>query len=161
MSTRTIIFTGVLAGTTILAAVEAAAQSPVASYDVVHNHWRLGATMPTPTTSPAVGAIGENIYVVGGYSPTGGYTHVNQIYNTKTNQWTMGATMPDAPSPGVAGAVVNGILYVFEGFTVQAYDPATNTWSTFLSSLPDAVSGFSTAVANNVIYIMGGTKNYS
>jgi len=149
-----IAFTGVLAGATILAVTQAAAQSSTAAYDVVHNSWSMGANMPIGTQSAAAGAIGKNIYVVGGVTGTGAPINANQIYNTETDQWTTGAAMPTAEAG--AGAVVNGILYVIgPGHTLQAYDPVSNTWRVAplpfnLDSVPSAV------VYNNVIYVIVG-----
>jgi hypothetical protein len=81
------------------------AQSPA----VTHNTWTTGTAMPTARYAPYTGAIGKNIYVVGG--ATSGYeaTGVNEIYNTKKNTWTTGAPDPTPRGFG-ASAVVNGIL---------------------------------------------------
>jgi uncharacterized repeat protein (TIGR03803 family) len=127
---------------------------------IVHNSWSSGAAMPTALMGAAAGAIGSEIYVVGGYTLSGAVGN-NQIYNPEKNTWTSGAADPN-PRAFAAYAVVNKKLYVFGGSNgsallsvAEAYDPATNTWST-LAPVP-YVSETASAVADkDVIYVIGG-----
>jgi uncharacterized repeat protein (TIGR03803 family) len=131
---------------------------------VVHNSWSSGAVMPTALMGAAAGAIGSEIYVVGGYTLSGAVGN-NQIYNPEKNTWTSGAADPN-PRAFAAYAVVNKKLYMFGGSNgsallsvAEAYDPATNTWST-LAPVP-YVSETASAVADkDVIYVIGG-QDYS
>jgi hypothetical protein len=102
------------------------------------NSWSAGTPMPTQRQYPFTGAIGQNIYVVGGASSSSVLT-VNEVYDTATNAWTTAAPMPTARWDG-ASAVVNNILYAIGGANanselsvVEAYDPAT-----VVHEVPDA-----------------------
>lgn len=125
----------------------------------VHNSWSSGAAVPTARMGAFVGAIGTNVYVIGGLTP-GGFVDVNEIYNTVTNKWITGT--PD-PNPRWAGAsaVVNGILYLIGGSNgsyvnlVEAFDPVTKTWST-KAPMPTIRQAASAAVDKNIIYVIGG-----
>lgn len=135
------------------------AQAPAVS----HNTWTSGTALPTARFGAFAGAVGKNIYVIGG-ATTSGYqaTGVNEIYNTKTNKWTTGAPDPTPRELG-ASAVVDGILYVIGGSTsgsnpvalVEAYDPVSNTWKT-KSPMPTAMNSMPAVVDKNVIYVIGG-----
>lgn len=135
----------------------AAAQTP----EVTHNTWSSGTAMPTARQAAFVGAIGKNIYVVGGATNTE-IVNVNEIYSTKTNRWTTGASKPTATWAG-ASAVVNGILYVIGGSdsgsdvlnTVEAYDPVANSWSTN-SPMPTARNSMTAVVDKGIVYVIGG-----
>src|ERR1035437_4553398 len=129
----------------------------------VHNSWSIGKVMPTARFGAFTGAIGANIYVVGGATNSGyQVTNVNEIYNTQTNTWKTGAPLPTARELG-ASAVVNGILYVLGGSTsgsnpqnvVVAYNPVSNTWTT-KAPMPTARNSMPAVVDKNVIYVIGG-----
>jgi N-acetylneuraminic acid mutarotase len=131
--------------------------------EVAHNTWTSGTAMPTARFGPFAGAIGKNIYVIGGATNSGYQaTGVNEIYNTKTNNWTTGAPDPTARELG-ASAVVNGILYVIGGSTsgsnplslVEAYDPSSNSWTT-KASMPTARNSMPAVVVKDTIYVIGG-----
>ena len=130
----------------------------------VHNSWRIGTALPTARMGPAAGAIGSNIYVVGGYT-LGGAIGNNDIYNPEKNTWTGGAADPN-PRAFAAYAVVNKKLYMFGGSNgsallsvAEAYDPATNTWST-LAPVPYVGETASAVADKDVIYVIGG-QDYS
>ncbi len=129
----------------------------------VHNSWSSGTVMPTARFGAFTGAIGNNIYVIGGATNSGyQVTGVNEIYNTVTNKWTTGASDPTARELG-ASAVVNGILYLIGGSLggsnpvnlVEAYNPTTNTWTT-KSAMPTAMNSMPAVVDKNIIYVIGG-----
>lgn len=135
------------------------AQAPV----VNHNTWTTGAAMPTARFGAFAGAIGKNIYVIGGATNSGYQaTGVNEIYNTKKNTWTTGAPDPTPRELG-ASAVVNGILYVIGGSMsgsnplslVEAYDPVSNSWTT-KASMPTARNSMPAVVDKGIIYVIGG-----
>jgi len=127
---------------------------------IVHDSWRSGAVLPTARMGAAAGAIGSDIYVIGGYTLNGAIGN-NDIYNPEKNTWTSGAADPN-PRAFAAYAVVNKKLYMFGGSNgsallsvAEAYDPASNTWST-LAPVP-YVSETASAVADkDVIYVIGG-----
>ena len=136
-----------------------AAQSPT----VTHNTWTSGASMPTALLAPQVGVLGNEIYVVGGYSG-GSASADTQIYDPVTNVWSSGVPLPAATSNGGA-AVVKNVLYVIGGSpdsgpyystnAVWAYSPKTKTW-TAKAPMPTPRSDLGVAVENNIIYAIGG-----
>jgi uncharacterized repeat protein (TIGR03803 family) len=127
---------------------------------IVHNSWRSGTALPTARMGAAAGAIGSDIYVVGGYNVSS-FLGINEIYNPGKNTWTTGASDPN-PRGLAAYAVVNKKLYIFGGSNgsellnlAEAYDPSSNSWST-LAPMP-IVSETASAVADkDVIYVIGG-----
>lgn len=134
------------------------AQSP----EVTHNTWTAGTAMPTARMGAAAGAIGSDIYVIDGYTPSA-MLGVNEIYNTKKNTWTTGASDP-YPRGFVASAVVNKILYIFGGSgggildITESYDPKTNTWTT-LAPMPYVAQSASAVADKDIIYLIGGNDN--
>ena len=127
---------------------------------VNHDTWTSGTAMPTARLGAAAGAIGKDIYVVGGYNNSAVFG-INEIYNIETNTWTTGAADPSARA-FTAYAVVNKILYVFGGSNFSAllsltesYNPATNAWTT-LAPMPYVQETASAVAVKDVIYVMGG-----
>jgi N-acetylneuraminic acid mutarotase len=132
---------------------------------VTHNTWTSGTALPHARMGAAAGAIGKDIYVVGGYDNSGVFT-INEIYNVKTNTWTTGAPDPVARA-FTASAVVNKILYVFGGSDfsellslTESYNPATNTWTT-LAPMPYAQESASAVAVKDTIYVVGGQNQSS
>ena len=127
---------------------------------IVHNSWRSGAALPTARLGAAAGAIGSDIFVIGGYTLNGAIGN-NDIYNPDKNTWTSGAADPN-PRAFAAYAVVNKKLYIFGGSNgsallsvAEAYDPATNSWST-LAPVPYVQESASAVADKDVIYVIGG-----
>ncbi|MCY9701376.1 hypothetical protein M5W65_15765, partial [Paenibacillus larvae] len=63
--------------------------------------WAAGADMPTARDDLTSSAVGDKIYVIGGF---GGRDKL-EIYDTTTNTWTAGADMPTARSGLTSNAV--------------------------------------------------------
>lgn len=131
--------------------------------EVNHNTWTSGAALPTARMGAAAGAIGKDIYVVGGYNNNAVFG-INEIYNIKTNTWTAGAADPTARA-FTASAVANKILYVFGGSDfsellslTESYNPVTNTWTT-LAPMPYVQESASAVAVKNIIYVIGGQNN--
>lgn len=89
--------------------------------------------MPTKRDGCAAAAIGNDIYVVGGYD---GRTRLNtvEVYNVKTRQWKS-ITPMGVRRDGCCCDVVADRLFVFGGYdgrswlnTVECYDPSTQSW---------------------------------
>ncbi|MDH3453495.1 MAG: hypothetical protein OEN20_13880, partial [Gammaproteobacteria bacterium] len=74
--------------------------------------WFTAAAMPSARTEVAVAAVGERIYVVGGF----GGGRALEIYDTSTDRWSRGASIPQ--SVHHAAAVPLGAkLYVIGGYS--------------------------------------------
>jgi len=129
---------------------------------VNHNTWTSGVPMPTGVFGPAVAALKNQIYAVGGYAASGDVADT-QIYNPATNTWSTGVSLPTTIESASA-AVVKNVLYVFGGYNsgaltnaVWAYNPKTKTW-TGKAAMPTA-RAFAGAVVlkkKNIIYVIGG-----
>ncbi len=135
------------------------------AFDVTNNCWSTKASMPTPRTNLAVGAVNGVLYAVGGYGGINGGSNTLgtvEAYDPSTNSWATKASMPTARS-GLSVGVVNGVLYAVGGYqglntyvgTVEAYDPSTNSWTT-KASMPTRRYVFAVGVVNGVLYAVGG-----
>ena len=130
----------------------------------VHNSWSTGKAIPTAVAGAASGYINSKVYVVGGFTTSGGAPVGNtQIYTPATNSWTTGTAIP-TPVSGAASAVVSGQLYVIGGYEgssqtpsnlVQIYNPTKNTWSTG-AAMPTARGSAAAVVDASAIYVIGG-----
>jgi subtilisin family serine protease len=128
---------------------------------VIDSFWSL----PVLATNAGAAAIGNKIYVVGGYD-SNTYKDINnlQIFDTLTEKWTQGKPVPiTIYQPAVA--VANGKLYVMGGrngssyYSLKScyeYDPSTNAW-TQRADLPTATA-YAGAVTTSTgkILVMGG-----
>jgi N-acetylneuraminic acid mutarotase len=143
------------------AAQESQAVQRLAMHPTTSNTWTAGANMPKSRCCEGVAAVGDDIYVVGGYG-SAGVLNNNQEYDTLTNTWTNRAPMPTARW-ALTAAAVNGIVYAIGGDLgngqyqdiVEAYDPSTNMWST-KTPMPTVRNSLTSTVLNNVIYVIGG-----
>ena len=54
--------------------------------------WSAGATLPAPTEGLHVGAVGDQIVAVYGY--TGGNTNLTRIYDIDSDSWSFGTPGP-------------------------------------------------------------------
>jgi uncharacterized repeat protein (TIGR03803 family) len=130
----------------------------------VHNSWSTGKAITTAVAGAASGFISGKVYVVGGFTTSGGApVSNNQIYTTSTNAWSTGTAIP-TPVSGAASAVVSGLLYVIGGYEgssgtpanlVQIYNPSTKVWTTG-AAMPTARGSAAAVVDSNAIYVIGG-----
>ena len=112
-------------------------------YDPETDSWESAAPMPMPRITPAVGVIGGEIYLAGGYVWDGvetGFLDRLDRFDPETGMWTELAPM-SLPRSLAAGVVLDGLFYVIGGWTdagggnailgtVEVFDPAAGSWST-------------------------------
>jgi N-acetylneuraminic acid mutarotase len=135
---------------------------PIAS--AAHDTWSTGTPLPIALEGPATGAIGGQIYVVGGWNGTTVLPN-NQVYNPATNTWSTSEPMPLA-TYSAASAVYKNILFIFGGSTsgtnvvskVWAYDPAKDLWVARLA-MNTARAQARAVVENGIIYVIGGVDS--
>jgi N-acetylneuraminic acid mutarotase len=123
--------------------------------------WAMGAPIPVPHSQSRAAAVGNSIYVAGGYN----FGQINnmQIYDTVANSWSSGLNLPAARS-GPAVAAANGKVYIIGGFdstfTAQSqvweYDPVANTYTT-KTPMPTGAGNVPSAVLGNEIFVVGGS----
>lgn len=123
------------------------------------------ASMPVALRNVQAAAIGNVIYVPGGYTGSQ-LSQTLQAYNVDTNTWQSLALPPAGLSSTVAAC--RGKLYCFGGdrtgsssttATVWCYDPGANAWNTSLAPMPQPM-GYGCAVAvNRFCYVVGGNSS--
>ena len=143
-------------------------ENRVERYDPKTNSWTtMAGLMPYPASNICAAAIGNDIYIPGGYSATAEYLSNLQVYRTKTDTWS---TITTDPLPiGLSGAgcaALNGKLYVFGGVAsgsvfhngAYVYDPAAPAGSrwTILANMSHERAYLAGAAINGKIYAIGG-----
>lgn len=123
----------------------------------------LGATQET-----AVVALGGKVYVLGGFTETGGIVAAVQVFDPAACAWSMG---PDLPKPihHANAAVVDGTIYVLGAleainFTaipdVWAWNPATDAAWAARAAMPAGTQRGSavTGAIDGKLYVAGGLR---
>jgi N-acetylneuraminic acid mutarotase len=133
-------------------------------YNPATNSWAQRAPMPAGSQrgASAVAAIGDRIYVAGGFR--GGSVAEFSYYDVVANTWTALAALPGARDH-LVGAAVNGLFYAIAGRNgstlsgaVNIYNPVTNAWATG-ASMPTPRGGCMSGIVNGVIHVVGGEGN--
>lgn len=142
--------------------------------------WEPITQLPTDKEGFATAVVGNKVYLIGGSlsedvkvrppliaGPFGLSTL--EEYDTQTNTWRHRADMP-TPRHGARAAVVDGIIYVFGGYSakdnrignkkftvhVEAYNPKTNRWVK-KKNMPVSRISFGLGVVAGRIYLIGGS----
>ncbi|MBF6614790.1 MAG: hypothetical protein IVW55_16895, partial [Chloroflexi bacterium] len=141
---------------------------PVEEYDPLANSWTGRANLQVGVSNVGAAAIGNIIYIPGGYSAAQGATQsVLQAYYPLENRAEIITTDPlPAPRFGSGVAAFNGKLYVIGGSddsltgtnSVYEYDPARQAGSRWRAkaSMPTARLYLGAAVVDGTIYAIGG-----
>jgi len=124
----------------------------------------------------ATAVVADNIYLIGGTlfkNPEGPYgSSTVEVYAPQTNTWRRLTDMP-TPRHGAKSAVVDGIIYVFGGYSskdrliknwklplhIEAYDPQNDTWIQ-KKDMPVSRINFSLSVFAGKVYLIGGTTGF-
>ncbi len=144
------------------------------------NNWRIGginepweemARLPHPQAETVCASLGGFIHVAGGRAPAGSInrdwsdhidTDEHWLYDPAEDRWSALAPLP-TPRNSAAGVVVNNVLYVIGGRTVNdgntsdvdVYDPLSDRWEK-ARPMPKAQAGLAAAVLRGKIYVFGG-----
>jgi N-acetylneuraminic acid mutarotase len=137
----------------------------VEEYDTVADRWRTVSPMPGKLHHAGAVAIGERIYVVGGF--TQAFLSVWHpvaslyIYHPASDTWVEGPPMPTARG-ALAVAELDGRMVAVGGYTdssntgaAELYDPVQQKWES-LPSLSTARDHLAAAVWNGRVYAIGG-----
>ncbi len=147
-------------------------------YDVASNTWRNGPTLPVARHHPHCVALGETLYVIGGFELNGD----GGVWQMQSTGWMLdrdGETWRDAPSlPRPAGEAVplalNGRIHVIGGRRPQGeanaqwndhtdsadhfvFDPQDGEWRA-LRPAPTARNSAAGVVLGGKIYVVGGRR---
>ena len=130
--------------------------------------WTREAALPGEgVNAPAAAAIGDSIYLIGGFGTTSNRPVTNVWrYNARSKQWNGVAPLPAARG-GHAAIVLNGHIHVIGGgnsvSTIDdhsVYDPKTNTWSE-RAKLPRSMGSPAAVVVGGRLYSIGGRSGPS
>jgi outer membrane protein assembly factor BamB len=118
--------------------------------------------LPQPVRYPAVVAIGQRVFVVGGeLAGNGGDSSAIQVIDMAARTAKIAAQLPTGLSHAGA-AVIGGTIYLFGGRSaghvvddVSALDPATLTVKT-VAALPVALSDMAVTTMGPTTYLIGG-----
>ena len=133
--------------------------------------WETLAPMAHPQSEAVTASLNGYIHVAGGRSPAGSRnrewtdhidTDAHWYFDPGDNRWRALAPLM-TPRNSSAGAVVNGVLYVIGGRTVndgnsavvEVYDPLSDRWEK-ARPMPKAQGGLAAAVLKGKIYVFGG-----
>ena len=129
--------------------------------------WALAVAMPEPRQEAGAVALGDMIYLIGGYGSDTVPSTLVQVYDTTGKQWKQAAPIPVALHH-LGVAALDGKIYVAGGFTgsfakrspvdsVWQYDPATGRWER-RAPLPTPRGALAVAVLDGRLYAMGGER---
>ena len=143
--------------------------------------WTNGPQLPTRRSEVAVAAVGNVLYVLGGYAAAGpnptaldatGNIDVDQplvqAFDFGSRRWSDRAPLPRGLNH-VGVAVLGAKIYAFGGFAQQnrdavadanVYDPAADGW-TALPPLPAALGSIAVAVLDGKLHLVGGRDTHS
>ena len=127
--------------------------------------WMEIAPMKMARCHFAAAALGEKIYVMGGYNKKDGKLRSTEVYDTLTNQWSSLPNMKNVRD-GCAAAVVNDKIYVVGGFlqvkhlsSCEVLDPnntKTKKWSKVKQDMKQGRSGCAAVGIGDKLYVIGG-----
>src|SRR4051794_6040415 len=63
--------------------------------DHTKSFWTNGSPIPTARTEVSATAVGDSVYVIGGFNAQGQPTNIVEVYNTKNNTWSSAAPLPN------------------------------------------------------------------
>jgi N-acetylneuraminic acid mutarotase len=124
--------------------------------------WSNGTAMPTPRTEIAATNIGNNIYVIGGYTNNNWHPSAKLfIYDPEKDIWTEGSPMSTARG-ALTAVFIDEILYAIGGEGEhgimdinEAYNSKNNNWIS-KSPMHTARHHAASAVVDGNVYVIGG-----
>ena len=136
----------------------------VEAYDTAADSWSVKMPLPLNLDHAGAAAVGEKVYLVGGYISLfqGTISSATYEYDPAADEWTTRAPMPLARA-AAATVSVAGTIYVLGGVGPQetiplAYDPTSNSW-TQLAPMGSAREHLTASAVDGKIYVIGGRQN--
>jgi N-acetylneuraminic acid mutarotase len=137
-------------------------------YDPVGDSWTTGTGASLPSF-PAVAAVGNVIYWMGGVNGSGAYVNTVYAYDTVNDSWSTKTAMTVGRGAAAAGTI-NGHIYLAGGIvsvapftvlnTIDVYDPAGDSWnSSPLATMTVGRQALGAAVLNGKFYALGGNDD--
>jgi len=125
-------------------------------YDISENKCQAGPTLPMALYWATAQAVGNKIYLIGGWQPGGaGKLDTLWILDTVSGEWTRGASIPTPMQTPTSASYANDI-FVFCKDSHYKYNIQSNRWTPFPTP-PRSHGGQAAAVAaGGKIYLIGG-----
>ena len=121
--------------------------------------WRALAAVPSERTEVAAAAVGDRIWVLGGYAPDGATLATAEVYDTAADRWARGPDLPVAVNHAMA-ATLDGVLYIAggndgDGPSAQVARLDGDRWRR-LAPLPRGRSAGGLVALEGRLYLVGG-----
>lgn len=141
----------------LLFAAPAAAHGP--------ERWESGPDAPLPRQEAAFAALGDSLYLAGGFEEGGAESARQDVYDIGARAWSIAPPMPE-PAHHISAAGLGGRVFYVGGLQtlgfvptgrMWAYDPATRLWS-LKAGLPAGRERGAGAVAvhdGRIVYVGG------
>ncbi|HEX8172795.1 MAG TPA: kelch repeat-containing protein [Thermoanaerobaculia bacterium] len=144
-------------------ATDASVLDSVEEYDPATNSWRFIAPLPRPRHHAPAVALGDAIYIVGGYE-TFSFDPQRSVfrYDLDSGTWSSVAPLPSARG-ALAAVAIGGKIYAVGGVPgtgreLTVYDPALDAWTT-LAQMPTAREHLAAVTIDGLLYVAGGRNN--
>ena len=128
------------------------------------DQWNTLPSMSNSRFGSAVAAVGNQIFVMGGWDGLSAVSKVVEMYDLQAKTWTRKSNMPTG-TVYAASAVVGNLIHVIGGYngtsalsTHLVYNTLTDSWSQS-TPLTSPRSGSGAAVVSQKIYLIGGFYN--
>ena len=124
--------------------------------------WNELGKPPIVVQSPVLKAVGNKLYLIGGYMPPKKYANVF-VYDTALRQWTEKTPMLTARED-MGAAVIGNKIYVFGGVVqghvltnnLEVYNTVTDTWRNISNSQrPRALGDFACGWDGRMYFVSG------
>ena len=131
--------------------------------DSAATRWTRIADLPAPRHHMPLAVVGESLYAIGGYGPSGFDAIATfWMYDVRADRWVERAGLPTPAGASAAGAV-GGRLFVVGGTgggnrlldTTLVYDPGLDRWSA-AAPLPTPRDHLAAVVLGDRLYAIGG-----
>jgi N-acetylneuraminic acid mutarotase len=144
--------------------ISSIAAATISNNDDTKSFWTIGSPIPIPRTEVSATAVGDSVYVIGGFNAQGKPTNIVEVYNTKNNTWSSAAPLPHPLHHTAAATSFDGKIYVVGGFSdsqwtpsnrLFIYDPLKNQWHEG-KHMPTARGALTANFVNGTFYTVGG-----
>jgi N-acetylneuraminic acid mutarotase len=145
----------------LLVACTGEGAAPAASPLGENVKWERLAPIPTPRTEVTAAALGNSIYVIGGFDALGQTVPTVEVYDIEADTWTRGPDLPVAVNHAMS-TVAEGTLYVTGGYLGPLSDPTNRAFALSeagweeLPPMPEPRAAAGAAAVGNEIYVAGG-----
>jgi N-acetylneuraminic acid mutarotase len=155
-----------LAVTLFAGCIGATTSSPAPVDQAAPGRWTVMAAMPAPRQEVAVAALGDRVWVIGGFGGASEPVDTVQTFNPAENAWETRAPLPVAVHHAAA-AVVGDRLFVIGGFTggrvrwtavdtVYEFLPARERWEA-RAAMPTPRGALAVTVLGGRVHALGGS----